>query len=325
MSHEEQVNQTRKAIEASTNSYAAFIALHSLSAPEENQPTSVTCIGSAETNDIVLPAGPSNLGTFHFDGKAVRFILSSSHTLSAVNIHRGWPSASAQSGTHFPELFETGLALNGARHPSPDAVHISDTSIFLFLHQPKVDAFAIRVRDDALLATPPPHRYFDIDPRWKIPARFVAYKPPGRSYKVANTIGQISEDHFPGRLEFEVDGERYGLVVSSASKGGLANAINREEVGIDEADDGDGISYFVVFKDGTSGKKTYPGGRFVSVKSASGYRKGVVADLHLDFNVAYSPPCAFSIHATCPLPISDNWLSFPIEAGEKYHKKHEDA
>ena len=36
----------------------------------------------------------------------------------------------------------------------------------------------------------------------------------------------------------------------------------------------------------------------------------------LDFNRAYSPPCAFTAYATCPLPPPNNQLPVAIEAGE---------
>jgi len=40
----------------------------------------------------------------------------------------------------------------------------------------------------------------------------------------------------------------------------------------------------------------------------------------LDFNKAYNPACAFTSHATCPLPPAENRLQTRIEAGEKsYH------
>jgi len=37
----------------------------------------------------------------------------------------------------------------------------------------------------------------------------------------------------------------------------------------------------------------------------------------IDFNKAYSPPCAFTNFATCPLPPRQNHLPFRVEAGEK--------
>ena len=42
----------------------------------------------------------------------------------------------------------------------------------------------------------------------------------------------------------------------------------------------------------------------------------------LDFNKAYSPPCAFTDFATCPLPPAQNRLKLPIEAGEKRPPGH---
>jgi uncharacterized protein (DUF1684 family) len=37
----------------------------------------------------------------------------------------------------------------------------------------------------------------------------------------------------------------------------------------------------------------------------------------LDFNLAYSPFCAFSDTFSCPLPPEENWLETTVEAGEK--------
>ena len=53
---------------------------------------------------------------------------------------------------------------------------------------------------------------------------------------------------------------------------------------------------FFIFRDATSGKTTYGGGRFLYADPPA---EGKVV---LDFNRAYSPPCAFTPHATCPLP-----------------------
>jgi uncharacterized protein (DUF1684 family) len=37
----------------------------------------------------------------------------------------------------------------------------------------------------------------------------------------------------------------------------------------------------------------------------------------LDFNLAYSPFCAFSETFSCPLPPEENWLETTVEAGER--------
>jgi len=36
----------------------------------------------------------------------------------------------------------------------------------------------------------------------------------------------------------------------------------------------------------------------------------------VDFNRAINPYCAYDEEFSCPLPPAENWLSFPIPAGE---------
>ena len=71
---------------------------------------------------------------------------------------------------------------------------------------------------------------------------------------------------------------------------------------------------FYIFRDLTTGKETYPAGRFFYSDMP---KDGKVV---LDFNKAYNPPCAFTPFATCPLPPKENYLQVRVEAGEKtYH------
>ncbi len=70
-------------------------------------------------------------------------------------------------------------------------------------------------------------------------------------------------------------------------------------------------SLFLPFRDATSGKETYGAGRYLDIEPND---DGTVT---LDFNLAYSPFCAYSDGYSCALPPADNWMSVPIEAGEK--------
>ena len=67
---------------------------------------------------------------------------------------------------------------------------------------------------------------------------------------------------------------------------------------------------FFILRDQTSGKETYGAGRFLD---ADWPQDGIAI---LDFNKAYSPPCAFTPFATCPLPPRENRLPVRIAAGE---------
>jgi uncharacterized protein len=81
-----------------------------------------------------------------------------------------------------------------------------------------------------------------------------------------------------------------------------------------EAEDA-GDMLFLNFQDKTSGKFTYPAGRFLDVPKPD--KDGNVM---IDFNKATCPPCAYTDFATCPLPPAGNRLEVDITAGEKkYH------
>lgn len=74
---------------------------------------------------------------------------------------------------------------------------------------------------------------------------------------------------------------------------------------------------FIPFRDGTSGTRTYGGGRYLW-DSAKGADLGMVdGELNLDFNYAYHPSCVYDPIWSCPLAPQENWLPVPIEAGER--------
>jgi hypothetical protein len=77
------------------------------------------------------------------------------------------------------------------------------------------------------------------------------------------------------------------------------------EPGVDES------SVSVFFRDATTGRETYPIGRYVDPEPAGDGRWIV------DFNGAYNPACAFSPYYNCPLPSKANVLPVAIRAGEK--------
>lgn len=76
---------------------------------------------------------------------------------------------------------------------------------------------------------------------------------------------------------------------------------------------------FLPFKDATSGKETYGGGRYIDMRTGD-IKDGRVT---IDFNKAYNPYCAFQEGYPCPIPPKNNTLSVAVEAGEKaYGKTH---
>jgi uncharacterized protein (DUF1684 family) len=68
----------------------------------------------------------------------------------------------------------------------------------------------------------------------------------------------------------------------------------------------------VLFTDATSGVTTYGAVRSLHLEAPEA--GGPVV---LDFNRATNLPCAYTEHATCPLPPAENRLPVAIEAGER--------
>ena len=132
--------------------------------------------------------------------------------------------------------------------------------------------------------------YYPIDPQWRVEARFEPYQPQ-KIIPITNVLSMTDDEISPGALVFDVGGTTY-RVDPILEKG--------------ETD------LFVIIADGTTGKETYGAGRYLYVSPPDNAGKVVI-----DFNKAYSPPCAFTNYATCPLPPQQNRLPFRIEAGEK--------
>ena len=72
---------------------------------------------------------------------------------------------------------------------------------------------------------------------------------------------------------------------------------------------------FLPFRDATSGRESYGGGRYLDLQPDD---SGKVI---IDFNLAYSPFCAYNDGYSCALPPAENWMAVPIEAGEKSWRK----
>ncbi len=136
--------------------------------------------------------------------------------------------------------------------------------------------------------------WYPINPSWKVEAAFVPYDPP-RTLRVPNIIGYVEEQPCPGYAVWKQ---------------------RDQELRLEPVLSEDGKELFFIFKDATSGKETYPAGRFLYAAMP------VDGKVVLDFNKAYTPPCAFTPHATCPLPPEGNRVSAKIEAGERNYGGH---
>ena len=70
-------------------------------------------------------------------------------------------------------------------------------------------------------------------------------------------------------------------------------------------------AFFLPFQDANAGGETYGAGRYLEVQPEADGR------LHIDFNYAYNPYCAYNEQWSCPIPPAENRLQTAIRAGEK--------
>jgi uncharacterized protein (DUF1684 family) len=80
-------------------------------------------------------------------------------------------------------------------------------------------------------------------------------------------------------------------------------------------EDDDSNTLFVPFRDKTTGQQSYEGGRYMEFEPDRSLTDRDIVTL--DFNLAYTPFCAFSDTFACPLPPEENWLEVAVPAGEK--------
>ncbi len=140
-------------------------------------------------------------------------------------------------------------------------------------------------------------KWFPIDPAYRVDAQYVAYPSP-KELDSQNVLGDPIKLKITGYVAFTLQGSEIHLDAGPKTSGGL----------------------FIVFRDLTSGKETYPASRFLDTLPPQDGPSGKTVEL--DFNEAYNPPCAYNPFTTCPLPLPGNRLKIPISAGEKLYKQH---
>jgi uncharacterized protein (DUF1684 family) len=135
--------------------------------------------------------------------------------------------------------------------------------------------------------------YFPVDLAW----RYVLPLTPDPSpdtIVILSTRGNPRRAVRAGWFEFRVGATRCKL-----------EADRLLEPGVGEND------LAVFFRDATTGKTSYPVGRYLDPMAIADGR------YVLDFNLAYNPACAYSEHYNCPIPPRENRLAVAVVAGEK--------
>jgi uncharacterized protein (DUF1684 family) len=230
-------------------------------------------IGTDRKNSFVLPKGSAPILAGIFE------------------FHDGTTAFQPAVGANFTlngQPLGSRITLKPDSSGSPDVLRLNDLTMFVIQ---RGNRFGIRLKDrnSATRTTFTGLKYFPVDEQYRVTARFVPYDPP-KKIAVPNILGDTEEESSPGYVEFTLNGQKCRLDPVSA-----------------------GDQLFFIFRDLTSGKATYPSGRFLYTDLP---KNGEVV---VDFNKAVNPPCAFTPYATCPLPPKQNHLPVRVEAGELRH------
>jgi len=139
-------------------------------------------------------------------------------------------------------------------------------------------------------------KYYPVDLKYRFRVKLNRFERPER-VTMGTSTGETRSLLRAGYFESDVDGVT--VSANAYKSGGLQDH-----------------SLFIPFRDKTSGKETYGAGRYIDLEEQPG-------DIYdLDFNLAYSPSCAYNPNYSCPLPPVENWLGVEIKAGEKtYHEE----
>ncbi|HEX6797099.1 MAG TPA: DUF1684 domain-containing protein [Ktedonobacterales bacterium] len=138
--------------------------------------------------------------------------------------------------------------------------------------------------------------YYPLDPAFRVEATLAPFERP-EVVMLGSTKGDVRPQLRFGELRFTLAGQECRLT------------------GYKDAGDPDADELFVPFRDATTGHETYGAGRYLETEDPGGGLEP--RPVTLDFNLAYSPWCAYNVAYSCTLPPAENVLPVAVTAGEK--------
>ena len=136
-------------------------------------------------------------------------------------------------------------------------------------------------------------KYYPVDPKYRLQASIERFQNPERIFLETNDRKQQQYERF-ALAHFTLDGNKLQLVIFR-----VYPSQDKEQ-------------FFLPFGDQTSAIETYGAGRYLDLNFKPGSSR-----IELDFNLAYSPHCAYNPTFSCPLPPTENLLDVPVYSGEK--------
>ena len=239
---------------------------------------------------IVLPAedSPPFAGTFYLETASASAPGSGEQSAARIRLV---PEQGAGIGLREAGAVEEPIAI--AHDRAENTTYLTLGSLGLRVHAERgTDRLWLRAWDTdspraAAFDLPP---YFPVTNEWRLAARFDPYPEP-LLVPMADVTGGTVAHVSPGQLVFRAEGREHRLIA-------FATESSRD--------------YLVMLRDSTAFTGTYQLGRYMHVPFPDDDGWTVI-----DFNRAYSPPCAFTPHSVCSFPPRENRLTLAVRAGEK--------
>ena len=145
------------------------------------------------------------------------------------------------------------------------------------------------------------HKFYPIDLNYRVLAHFKEF--PVKDTIIMPTSAGTEKVYLRyGMLHFNIAGHHCHLVAYQSVK--LMQIEEYKE------------HLFVPFRDATSGKTSYGGGRYLDINIP---KDGNVV---LNFNLAYNPYCAYTNGWYCSIPPAENTLKVEVKAGLMAPEEH---
>jgi len=138
-------------------------------------------------------------------------------------------------------------------------------------------------------------KFFPPDPAYRVTARLVPIAAQ-EEVLLPTSDGTVRRYLRYAWAEFDLQAKRHRLLLLKERDSRVSNKL------------------FLAFRDRTSGRETYGGGRYIDLFQQR------EADITIDFNLAYNPYCVYNYTYSCPLPPEKNRLDVAVLAGEKMYK-----
>lgn len=138
-------------------------------------------------------------------------------------------------------------------------------------------------------------KFYDIDSKYRIVGHFE--KKIGKKFEMPTSTDRKPIYRAYGLVTFDLAGKTHQLTIYQNM------SLKKQK---------EYRTYlFLPLRDGSSGNETYGGGRYLDLNIPE---KDTII---LDFNRLYNPYCVYSHRYSCPIPPKENFISLPINAGEK--------